>query len=195
MDNSGGDVTTLLRAWGAGDRSAESRLFELVLPDLHAIAQNYMRRESFGHSLQPTALVHEAYFRLVGAHERDWQDRRHFFAIAARIMRRLLIDHARGRGSARFVPIDGLEEMLRGRDQNLEQAIAIDLLLDEMEQSHPDWCRIVELRYFLGLTDQQAAEALGLPVRTLQRRYGEARRWLFNKWEGGTCKTKPDATS
>lgn len=195
MEHSGGDVTTLLRAWGAGDRDAESRLFELVLPDLRAIAQNYMRRESPGHSLQPTALVHEAYFRLVGAHERDWQDRRHFFAIAARIMRRLLIDHARGRRNGRAIPLDGLEEMLRGREENFEQALAIDLLLDEMEESHPDWCRIVELRFFLGLTDEQSAEALDLPLRTLQRRYSEARRWLFQKWEGAGCRTKPNTTS
>jgi RNA polymerase sigma factor (TIGR02999 family) len=190
-----GDVTTLLQRWGAGDRSVESRLFELVLPDLHALARYFMRRERSDHSLQPTALLNEAYLRLVSARERDWQSRRHFYAVAARIMRRLLIDHARNRHKGQKVPIEGLEELLRGRDTQLEQAVAIDHLLDDMETSHPEWCPIVDLKFFVGCTDQEAAEALGLSLRTLQRQFGDARRWLYERLEGERCEAKPKTTT
>ncbi|MDZ4798356.1 MAG: ECF-type sigma factor [Bryobacteraceae bacterium] len=181
MDATAGEVTELLRAWSAGDRNVESRLFELVLPDLRRLAQSFLRRESPDHSLQATALLNEAYMRLVGARERDWQGRKHFYAITARVMRRLLIDHARGRRRAEFVDMEGIEDMLRGRDVQLEQAIAVDSVLDELEAVHPEMCHIVELRFFLGLTEEEAAEALGLPVRTAQRRYSDARKWLFER--------------
>ena len=109
-----GEVTQLLHAWGGGDRSVEDRLFELVLPDLRKLAENMLRRERPDHSLQPTALLNEAYCRLLTARERDWRSRSHFFAIAARAMRRLLIEHARGRPKGARIPIDGLQEFLRG---------------------------------------------------------------------------------
>jgi RNA polymerase sigma factor (TIGR02999 family) len=178
-----GEVTALLHAWSEGDRSVEPRLFELVMPDLHQIAERLMRRERPEHSLDPTALVNEVYFRLVGARERDWQNRGHFFAIAARAMRRLLIDHARGRPQARMVPIAGIEEWLRAPGAKLELAVAIDRLLDQIEREHPDWCTIVDLKFFMGLTDEETADALGLPLRTVQRKFGDARRWLFEKLE------------
>jgi len=119
----------------------------------------------------------------VGARERDWQNRGHFFALAARAMRRLLIDHARGRPRAQMVPIAGLEERLRATGARLDQAIAIDRLLDEIEPQHPDWCSIVDLKFFMGLTDEETADALGISVRTVQRKFGDARRWLFEKLE------------
>ncbi len=178
-----GDVTTLLRAWSSGDRSVEERLFSLVLPDLHKLAQYMMGGERQDHSLQATALMNEAYFRLVNARERDWENRRHFFAIAARAMRRLLIDHARGRPKGAKLPIEGLEEMLRGRDAQLETAVAINSLLDELDGKHPDWCSVVELKFFAGLTDDETAEALGIPLRTMQRQFSDARRWLYQKLE------------
>ena len=183
MENSSQNITVLLHAWSSGDRSVEERLFAMVLPDLHKIARYMMAGERPDHSLQATALLNEVYFRLVGARERDWESRRHFFAVAARAMRRLLIDHARGRQKGSKIPIEGLEEMLRGRDEQLEQAVAINGLLDEMEKTHPDWCSIVELKFFAGFTDEEAAEAMGMPLRSMQRQFGEARRWLFERLE------------
>jgi RNA polymerase sigma factor (TIGR02999 family) len=192
MDAPPGEVTRLLHAWSAGDRSVEERLFALVLPDLHKLAGYLMRGERPGHSLQPTALLNEAYFRLVGARERAWENRRHFFAIAGRAMRRLLIDHARGRPSGAKVPLDGLEQMLRGRDAQLESAVAINELLDELEKIHPDWCSVVELKFFAGFTDEETAESLGIPLRTMQRQFGEARRWMYERLESQSgAKPKP----
>ena len=178
-----GNVTALLRAWSAGDRTVESRLFEAVLPDLRRIARNFMGRESPGNTLQPSALLNEAYLRLVNARERDWESRRHFFAIAARIMRRFLVDHARGKPNAEFVGLEDVTELLSTRATQMEEAIAIDSLLDELDAVHPELCQIVELRFFLGLTEEEAAEATGVPLRTAQRRYSDARRWLFEKLE------------
>ena len=103
-----GEVTKLLHQWNTGDQAAEERLFELVMPDLHKVASAMMRRERKDHSLQATALLNEAYMRLSTARGNDWQSRKHFFAVAARAMRRLLIDHARGRGSAQKMPFDEL---------------------------------------------------------------------------------------
>jgi RNA polymerase sigma factor (TIGR02999 family) len=183
MDAPPDEVTVLLNAWSAGDRSVEERLFAMVLPDLHKIACYLMAGERQDHSLQATALLNEAYVRLVAARERNWQNRKHFFSIAARAMRHLLIDHARGRPKGAKAPIEGLEEMLRGRDAQLEQAVAINSLLDELEKSHPDWVSVVELKFFAGFTDDEAAEALGVPLRSMQRQFREARRWLFERIE------------
>jgi RNA polymerase sigma-70 factor, ECF subfamily len=190
-----GEVTVLLRAWSSGDRSVEDRLFEMVLPDLHKLARYMMGSERRDHSLQPTALMNEAYFRLVGARERDWESRKHFFAIAARAMRHLLIDHARGRPKGAKVPIEGLEEMLRGRDEQLELGVAINALLDEMEKQHPEWCSVIELKFFAGFTDDETAAALGVPLRTMQRQFGDARRWLYERLESQRCRDKPNSTS
>jgi len=191
MDTPAGEVTVLLQAWAKGDRSVEAQLFELVLPDLHKIAERLMHRERPNHSLEPTALLNEAYCRLVMARERDWHNRRHFFAVAARAMRFLLIDYARARPKAQFVPAEGIEEWLGAAGGDLNQAIAIDGLLGELEGLHPDWCSIVELKFFLGFTNAETADALGLPVRTVQRRFHDARHWLFERLEtrraGGTA--------
>jgi RNA polymerase sigma factor (TIGR02999 family) len=181
-----GEVTTLLRAWSTGDRSGEERLFELVLPDLRKLAGHLMRGERPDHSLQATALVNEIYFRLVGARERDWENRRHFFAVAARVMRHLLVDHARSRIKGSKVPVENLEHLLRGRDAQLEMGVAISGLLDELDKAHPDWCSVVELKFFAGFTDEETAEALGLPLRTMQRQFGYARQWLFERLQSGS---------
>ena len=178
-----GEITSLLQAWAKGDQTAEARLFEIVMPELHKIAASLMRHERPDHTLEPTALLNEAYLRLVMARERDWQNRRHFFAVAARAMRRLLIDHARGRPKVRFVPMDDVQEWLRATGGKIEQAIAIDTLLSRIEDSHQEWCTIVELKFFMGFSDEETAEALGVPLRTMQRNFADARRWLYEQLE------------
>ncbi|MEO8127345.1 MAG: ECF-type sigma factor [Bryobacteraceae bacterium] len=190
-----GEVTALLRAWSGGDRSVEDRLFQLVLPDLRRIAGALMSKERADHSLQPTALLNETYFRLVGARQNDWANRRHFFAVAARAMRRLLIDHARARPHGVKIPIDGMEELLKGRESQMELALSIDGLLDELSQTQQDWCSVVELKFFWGFTDEETAAALDISVRTTQRHFGDARRWLFEKLEQGKCKANSKTTN
>lgn len=194
MDPSGGEVTRLLHAWGSGDRSVEERLFSLVLPDLHKLARHLMSGERKDHSLQPTALMNEAYFRLVGARMRDWENRRHFFAVAARAMRHLLIDHARARSSGAKVSLEGFEELLKSRDSQLQIGVEIHTLLEKMEEKHADWCPIVDLKFFAGFTDQEIAEALNVPLRTVQRQFSDARRWLFERLNR-ECKATPNTTS
>ena len=146
-----------------------------------------MRGERKGHSLQPTELVNQIYVRLVAARNQDWQNRRHFFAIAARAMRRYLIDHARGRPGARFTAL-GPDDLLPGMSPRLDVAVTVDVLLDEMAAIQPDWTQIVEMKYFLGLNDEEAADALGITLRTLQRRWRDARQWLFERLEAGTAR-------
>ena len=180
-----GDVTLLLRQWKSGNHEAEERLFELVLPDLRRLARRQIARERPHHSIQPSELVNQIYLRLTKGRDRDWQDRGHFFAIAARAMRRWLIDYARSSPKARHVGIDDAVEGLFIAQPDFEQAIQIDSLLDQLEVEHPEWCRVVELKFYLGLTDEEAAEITGLSVRTLQRHWSDARRWLFSKLDGG----------
>jgi len=184
-----GEITELLHRWRSGDQAAETRLFELVQPELRRLARHYMRRERPGHTLQPTDLLNETYLKLTGAKEVDWRDRGHFFALAARAMRRYLIDYARGRRGQVKLPLDDISPVVTGDASNLELAIAVDRLLDELGKKNPDQCAMVELKYFLGLTDDEAAEALHLPLRTAQRRWLEARKWLFERLESQPWKT------
>ena len=176
----GGEVTRLLQQWRRGDAGAEARLFELILPDLRRLAGRFMRHERPGHTLSPTALLNETYLRLAGAREHDWQNRRHFFAVAARSMRRYLIDYARARPRASFIPVDG-DLAMPPAATALETALAVDAVLDELDREHPDHSAVVELKFFLGMTDQEAADALGVPLRTAQRRWHVARAWLFTR--------------
>jgi RNA polymerase sigma factor (TIGR02999 family) len=158
-------------------------LFDLVWPDLRRLAAYLMRRERPGHTLTATALLNETYLRLAGARDHDWQDRRHFFAMAARAMRRFLIDYARAHPKAARVDLDsgvGLPE----RATSLETAVTVDGALEELRAAHPDLAAIVELKFFLGMTDTEAAEALGWPVRTAQRRWHDARAWLYERLAG-----------
>jgi RNA polymerase sigma factor (TIGR02999 family) len=182
--NGDGDVTRLLRSWAAGDRTVEEQLFNLVLPHLRRLARAFLGKERRGHPWQPTELVNEVYSALVRAKDRDWRDRAHFFAIAARAMRWRLIDEGRRRNGREYVPVDGLDSVFRERSVNLDLALDVDRLLDGLAATHPDWCIVVEVKCFLGLTDKQAAEALGMPLRTLQRMWREARKWLFERMEG-----------
>src|SRR5262249_30751511 len=158
--------------------AAENQLFELVFPVLRKRARALLSQERHGHPLQATELVNDVYTALVRAKDRDWQDRAHFFAIAARAMRWRLIGMGRRIQSLDVVPLDGLDSLLRDRCVNLDQAMEIDKLLDELAGTHPDWCVLVEMKCFLGLTDQEAADALSLPLRIVQRMWHDAREWL-----------------
>ena len=177
------DITKLLQEWRTGSPTAEADLFALVLPQLRRLAGQLMHKERKGHTLQPTELVDQIYIRLVSAKDRDWQNRQHFFAIAARAMRRYLIDHARGRPKVDFVELEGLQERLAANTPRGVTALMVDTLLEELAVNNPEWCQIIELRYFLGLSNEEAAAAMGMNLRTLQRRWRDARRWLFERME------------
>jgi RNA polymerase sigma factor (TIGR02999 family) len=174
------DVTRLLHEWSAGNRTAENELFALVMPDLRRVAGYLIRGERKGHSLQATELVNQIYVRLVAARNQNWENRRHFFAIAGRAMRRHLIDHARARPEVDFTTLTG-EILIPPAGASLNLALTIDMLLDRMEQVDRNWCQVVEVKYFLGLTDEEAADALDISLRTLQRRWRDARQWLFER--------------
>jgi RNA polymerase sigma factor (TIGR02999 family) len=181
VGNGAGNITQLLQQWRAGDPHAESALFDSLLPDLRIIAGRCFRGERPGHTLQPTALVNEAFVRLARAKNIDWHDRGHFFALAARIMRRYLIDHARAQPSVQFLPMEGFPERALGRRTPLELAMTVDGLLNELDKESPQQRAIVELKFFLGMNDDEAAEALDLKVRTLQREWHRARLWLYKR--------------
>jgi RNA polymerase sigma factor (TIGR02999 family) len=187
MPDQTGDITSLLRQWREGSRAAENELFTLVLPNLRRLAHHLMKGERKGHSMQATELVDQIYLRLVGAKDIDWRDRQHFFALAARAMRRYLIDHARGRPRAEFLALEGVENQLAASSINLDLAVTIDKLLEQLAETKPEWCTLVEVKYFLGLTDEEAAETLGLKIRTMQRMWRDARKWLFEHMESGNA--------
>jgi RNA polymerase sigma factor (TIGR02999 family) len=189
------EITLLLRQWRTGDRDAEGQLFELLMPDLHRMAARYFRSERAGHTLQTTALVNEGFLRLAASKNVDFQDRGHFLAIAALIMRRCLINHARGRPNAYFLPLEGIPEGLLATHTPLELAVAIDTLIEEMGTRFPQRRNIVELKFFLGMTDDEAAEALGMAVHTLQRDWYQARRWLFERLSDEKWKAARNETS
>jgi RNA polymerase sigma-70 factor (ECF subfamily) len=180
-----GDITLLLNEWRHGSREAEDHLFALVLPDLRRLAHHFMKGERKGHTLEPTELVDQIYFRLIAAKDRDWQSRQHFFAIAARAMRRYLIDHARGRPNADFVALDVIEDFFPAGGAKVDLALTVDGLLNQLAEINAKWCQVVEMKFFLGLTDEEAAEALGVKLRTMQRMWRDARQWLFERMEPG----------
>ena len=176
-------VTRLLRALTDGEIQAGEELLPLVYQELHRMAARYLRHERRDHTLQPTALVHEAYLKLVDQREVQWQGRRHFFGLAAQMMRRILVDHAR---RLRFVkrggdwvriPFDEVEPLGIERPDEL---VALDQALSELATIDPERARIVELRYFGGLEVQEIAELLGLSIPTVNRRWRAARAWLFH---------------
>jgi len=191
-----GEVTLLLQQWKSGDKRAESLVFELLMPDLRRIAGHCFRKERPGHTLQPTALVNEAFLKLAAARNIDWRDRGHFLALAARVMRRYLIDHWRAQASVNFVPMDGLpERVLANYPDALDLATALDTSLDEMGSESRQWRTVVELKFFLGLTDSEAADALNIPLRTLQREWHRARKWLFERLTAEPWKTTANKTN
>ena len=176
-----GEITQLLQRWRAGDEEAEAEIFERLMPDLHKIAASWFRRERSGNSLQATVLINEAFLRLAAAKNIDWQDRGHFLAMSARIMRRYLIEHARSRPTIQFLPLEGLPERVIGKHSKLELAVAVDALLDDLAHESQQRRAIVELKFFLGLGDVEAATALNLTLHTFQREWHRARSWLFQR--------------
>ena len=188
MADQPGEVTILLHRWQEGDKEAESQLFAILMPELRKIAGYCFRGERPGHTIQPTALVNEAFLRLVAAKNIDWKDRGHFLAIAARMMRRLLIDHARSRPTVQFTPMEGLPERILGNHTPLELAIALDILLDELEAESRQKRTIVDLKNIVGLTDPEVAKVLNISLRTVQREWHDARIWLFKRMSAGGWK-------
>ena len=177
-----GDITHLLKGWRDGDASARDRLVAVLYPELRALADRQLRGERSNHTLQPTALVNEAYLRLAGLERMDWQDRGHFVHMAARVMRGILVDHARRRQSAkrdggRQVTLTGLD--LAAPEAGDVDALALDAALARLEQLDPDKARVVELRYFGGLTIEETAEAMASSPATVKRQWQAARAWLF----------------
>jgi RNA polymerase sigma factor (TIGR02999 family) len=176
------DVTMLLSRLTEGDKSVVSQLMPLVYDELRRLAASYMRQERPDHTLQPTALVHEAYLRLVKQRETSWKNRAHFFGVAAQLMRRILVDHARGHlrtkrgGEAQKVSLD--EAFAFSPDQSA-QLVGVDEALSRLEKLDPCQCRVVELRFFGGLTVDEAAEALHISPRTVEREWKFARAWLY----------------
>jgi RNA polymerase sigma factor (TIGR02999 family) len=181
------DVTRLLQAWGAGDEAALAALVPLVHAELKRLAKRYMRGEGPGHPLQTTALVNEAYLRLVGAREVQWQNRAHFFAVSARLIRQVLVDVARERGyqkrggGARHVPLDEAAVAAVGRDVDL---IALDEALAALAEQDARKARVVELRFFGGLTADEAAEVLQVSPETVHRDWRLAKAWLRRRLAG-----------
>ena len=177
-------VTTLLQAWHQGDESARDRLVPLVYDELHRLARAQFAREKSGHTLQPTALVHEAYLRLMDHQALDWQGRTHFFALAAMTMRRVLVSHARKQRAAKRgqggVAVTLCEEHAVAEAQDVD-VLALDAALGALEAIDPRQARIVELRYFAGLTIEETAEALGISPATVKLDWSLARAWLFRK--------------
>jgi len=178
------DITALLRAWTGGDVRAEEQLLPLIYADLRRRAAGYLRRERRNHTLNPTALVHETYLRLVDQREVTWQNRAHFYGIAAAMMRRILVDHARSheagkRGGAwRQVPLD--DDLAAASAQNVD-LIAVDTAVDELTTLDPRQGRVVELRFFGGLSVEETAEVLGVSPATVKREWTMAKAWLHRR--------------
>ena len=180
------DVTVLLRAWADGDASALEQLVPLVHRELHRIARHCMAAERTGHSLQPTALLNEAYLRLRGVAHVDWQDRAHFFAMSARLMRRILVDVARSKkylkrgGGNAVAPLEDAMALSVERSHDL---VALDQALQALAQFDARKSRIVEMRFFGGFTVEETAEALGVSPETVQRDWRLAKSWLRRELE------------
>jgi RNA polymerase sigma-70 factor (ECF subfamily) len=181
------EITRLLADWSKGDRDALARLTPLVHAELRRIARRQMSREGPGHTLQATALINEAYLRLAGRDGFEWHDRLHFFAVCAQVMRHVLIDHARARardkrgGGAARVTLEGAGLRAEERSADL---LALDEALGELEAVDPRKARIVELRYFAGLTIEETAEVLGVAPVTVRREERRARAWLRRSMTG-----------
>ncbi len=178
------DVTQLLVDWSNGDQQALERLLPLVYDELRRRARLYLSRERDGHTLQPTALVNEAYLRLIDQTRVRWQDRTHFLAVAAQVMRRILVDHARTRkrskrgGGAAAV---GLDEVQLAAPERAVDLVALDDALEALAQLDPRQAAIVEQRYFGGMTIEETAQRLGISPATVKRDWEGARAWLYRE--------------
>jgi RNA polymerase sigma factor (TIGR02999 family) len=181
------EVTGLLEAWRGGDVGAIDRLLPLVYEDLRRIAHQQLRRNRPGYTLNTTALVHEAYFKLVNQTRVEWADRAHFYAVAAQAMRRIVLDHARRYraakrgGEGQRVPLDDVDLPV---EERAELLIAVDAALTRLGALDGRLSRVVECRFFGGLTDEETAAALGVTARTVRRDWAKARGWLYQELYG-----------
>lgn len=184
MHDTTGDLTRMLKAAGSGERRDLDALLAAIYDDVRRLAMSHLRAERNDHTLQPTALVHEAYLKLIEQRSTDWKDRAHFFSVASRIIRRILVDHAREKqaakrgGKARRISLEGIDIPESARDVNL---VALDEALQELAQLSERQARIVELRFFGGLTIREIAEALSIGKRSVDRDWQVARAWLFHR--------------
>jgi RNA polymerase sigma factor (TIGR02999 family) len=182
------EITQLLEAWRNGDKAALDRLISLLYPELHQIASYYLRGESEGSTLQCTALVHEAYLRLVGRSDHDWKNRSHFIGVAAQIMRTMLVDRARARSAQKR----GGGSVTLSLDESIDapftpnmDLLSVDQALTQLARLDPQQGRIVELRFFGGLTNEEAAEVLGISRSTVKRDWNMAKAWMFRELSAG----------
>lgn len=178
------DITGLLRDLRAGKREAEDAVIRAVYPELQRIARRHLRAERPDHSLQASDLVNEAYLHLVGQLDKDWQNRSHFFAVAAQSMRRILVDYARARHAQKRAggrrKLELTDTMIVSEDR-LEDILAVDAALTRLAQLDQRQCRVVELRYFSGLTEEEVSGVLGVAVRTVKRDWNLAKAWLYGE--------------
>ena len=183
-----GEVTRLLAAWRQGDAAASDQLISLVYGQLRRMARGVLARRQPGQTFQTTALIHELYLRLVGHPDKHWQDRSHFFAASAQAMRHILVDHARARQSAKrgggAVAVSLDENAIVSVDRAAEM-IALDRALTDLKDLHPRQCRVVECRYFGGLTVAETAEVLQVSPETIMRDWKMAKAWLHRAMTGG----------
>lgn len=179
-----GQISVVLKDWSGGNRASADALLALVYDELRKIASLYLRKESSGHTLQPTALVHEAYIKLIDISDIDWQDRAHFFAVSANVMRHILVDHARAKlaekrgGDAQRI---SLEDVVSVSDESNVDLLAVDEALDELAEFDKQQARIVELRFFGGLTIEETAHVAGISPATVKREWAMAKAWLHRK--------------
>jgi len=181
MTTTSQEVSQLLRAWGEGDQTALEKLMPLVYEDLRRMARRHMGRQGPGHTLQTTALIHEAYLRLVDQKEARWQNRTHFFAVAARAMRQILVDYARARHAAKRggeAVVVSLDEAAVASDERAAELLALDDALESLAAIDRRKCQVVELRYFGGLSVEETAEVLKVSPETVARDWRMARAWL-----------------
>jgi RNA polymerase sigma factor (TIGR02999 family) len=180
-------ITGALRAVTHREPGADALLADLVYEPLRAIAIRQLQAERAGHTLEANGLVHEAYLTLINQPDAQWRDRAHFFAVASRVMRRILVDHARKHraerrgGAYRVVSLDDAQPGAIAADQRAEELIALDEALERLEQLDPRLSKVVECRFFAGLTDAETAEVLGVTPRTVSRDWVKARGWLFEQ--------------
>jgi RNA polymerase sigma factor (TIGR02999 family) len=182
------DASTLLRAWSDGDQNALEKLIPIVFAELHRLARRHMRRERAGHSLQTTALVNEAYMRLVDYKRMQWKDRAHFFAVSSQAMRRILVEHARRHnlkrgGNVQHVALE--EAVTIGGNEDVD-LVAVDRALTGLTRMDPRKAQIVEMRFFGGLSVEETAEVLRISPITVKRDWRAARAWLYHALAGGT---------
>jgi RNA polymerase sigma-70 factor (ECF subfamily) len=181
------DPSTLLRAWTGGDQSALDKLAPIVYDELYRLARHYMSLERAGHSLQATALVNEAYLRLVDYKRMRWENRAHFFAVSAQLMRRILVDHARRQNLKRGAGFEhiALEDTAEVGCNQDEKLVALDDALRQLARLDSRKAQVVELRFFGGLSVEETAEVLKISAITVMRDWGTARAWLYREMSGG----------